>query len=124
MLDERLARSDPDGVIDALGNLRRADPAWRSDAEPALARREHRARRALGQDALADLLFRDLVRKTGAPRASAFALVRELIAEGQRDVALTLARSVVALLPGDRAAARLLQEAELPSAGESRLPDA
>jgi hypothetical protein len=48
------------------------------------------------------------------PRAAAFKLVRDLIAEGEEGRALVLAREIARQLPGDPAATKLLKEAEAP----------
>lgn len=114
LLDQQLGQNDPDHLLQLLDQLRQSRPAWLEQAEPALISREFRARWMLNQRPAAMLLFRNLVVRSGPRRTAAFKLVRDLIAEGERTTALTLAREVNTLLPDDRAAIRLQQEAEAP----------
>ncbi|MDP1580740.1 MAG: hypothetical protein Q8M02_10695, partial [Candidatus Didemnitutus sp.] len=89
-------------------------PSWWPSARDEFTVREVRLRLALDQRLLANAALKDLVIRSGVPRAAAFRLVRELINEGQSEFAIILAREVGRLLPGDAAAAKLLMEAEAP----------
>lgn len=111
-VDEALAAQDPARALRIMHAVRRAGPAWLAEVEPSLGMREFRARRAQGEMPAAMIAFRDLVLKSGLPRAAAFRLVRELIATGDGEMALQLAHEVVRLVPGERAAAVLHKEAE------------
>lgn len=115
LIDQQLARLDPDSVLALLDQLNNARPDWLEDARPALEMREFRSRWALQQKPSAMLIFRNLVLKQGVRRAAAFQLVRELIAEGDRATAQLLAKEINTLLPDDRAALKLQQEAEAPA---------
>ncbi|WP_415908318.1 hypothetical protein [Oleiharenicola sp. Vm1] len=72
-------------------------------------------RLALDQRPRALVALKEIVIRPGASRAAAFKLVRQLLAEGQADTALLLAREIARLLPDDKAAATLLREAEAPA---------
>jgi hypothetical protein len=111
-VDEALAAPDAARALRIIHRVQRASPPWLGEIEPALAVREYRARRAQGEMPSAMIAFRGLVLKPGLPRAAAFRLVRDLIAEGEGETALQLAREIVRLVPGERAAAVLLKEAE------------
>ncbi len=111
-VDEALAARDSARALRIIHTVRRAAPAWLGEIEPTLGAREFRARRAQGEMPAAMIAFRDLVLKPGLPRAAAFRLVRELIAAGEGEAALQLAHETVRLVPGERAAAVLLKEAE------------
>lgn len=111
-VDEAQAAKDSRLVLRIVHAVRRAAPTWLGEVEPALGVREFRARCLQGEMPAAMIVFRDLTRKPGLPRAAAFRLVRELIAEGEGDLALQLAREITRLVPGERAAAVLLKEAE------------
>jgi hypothetical protein len=113
-LDQLLRQNEPDQVLHQVDQIRQLRPAWGEAAEPALAAREFRARWQLQQKPAALLIFRNLVVRAGPRRVAAFKLVRELIAEGDRTTAIQLAREVNLLLPDDRAALILQQEAEAP----------
>lgn len=112
-IDEALALRDPARALRLIRAVRKNSPAWLAETEPTLALREFRARRAQGEMPSAMIVFRELTVKPGLPRAAAFRLVRELIAEGEGELALQLAREIVRLVPGERAAAVLLKEAEV-----------
>lgn len=114
-IDLALRRDDAENAVWLIQGVRKSAPAWLSEIEPQLAMREYRARRALQQGPAATIVFRDLVLKPGASRAAAFRLVRDYIAAGEGDLALQLAREIVRLLPGEKAAAVLLREAEGPT---------
>ena len=95
----------------ALKRVRDNPPDWAA-ASLDLRTREVRIRLGLDQRPLALATLKELVLKSGAPRSAAFALVREMSSRGERESALLLAREIVRLLPGDAAAARLVQEVE------------
>lgn len=111
-VDEALALRDAGRALRTIRAVRKSAPEWLAEVEPTLATREFRARRAQAEMPSAMIVFRDLALKPGVARAAAFRLVRELIAEGDGEQALQLAREVVRLVPGERAAAVLLKEAE------------
>jgi len=115
LIDQQLARLDPDSVLALLDQLNNARPDWLEDARPSLEVREFRSRWALQQKPSALLILRNLVLKQGTRRAAAFQLVRDLIAEGDRATAQLLAKEINTLLPDDRAALKLQQEAEAPA---------
>lgn len=112
-IDQSLAGRDPDRALAQIAGVRKTAAEWLAEAEPALAMREIRARLALQQKPTAMHLLRDLAVKPGLSRAAAFRLVRELIAEREFETALALAREIVRLLPGEKAASVLLLEAEV-----------
>lgn len=111
-IDAALSAGDSARALRVIHAVRKAEPGWLSEIEPALGAREFRARRTQGEMPSAMIAFRGLALKVGAPRAAAFHLVRELIGEGDGELALQLAREIVRLVPGERAAAVLLKEAE------------
>jgi hypothetical protein len=98
-----------------LRQLHDTPPAWLSGAAIEVRTREVQVRLGLDQRPLALAAFKELVVKTGASRSAAFKLARELTARGETESALVLAREISRLLPGDAAAARLLQETEAPA---------
>lgn len=122
-IDEAIASGRTERALRLIRALRKSAPEWLAETEPALARREFRARRAQGEMPSAMIVFRELALKPGLPRTAAFQLVRELIAEGEGESALQLAREIVRLVPGERAATVLLKEAEAaaPAPGETAL---
>jgi hypothetical protein len=97
-----------------LKRLRDNPPEWAPAAATDLRVREVQVRLGLGQRPLALAALKEITIKSGAPRSAAFKLVRDLVARGEGDSAVLLAREIARLLPGDPAAARLLQEAETP----------
>ncbi len=97
-----------------LKQLRDDPPAWMAAAVTEIRTREVQVRLGLDQRPLALAALKELVVKSGAPRSAAFKLVRDLTARGENQAAVLLAREISRLLPGDPAAARLLQEAEAP----------
>jgi hypothetical protein len=111
-IDAALARHDATRARRLIQAVRKNAEPWLADVEPALATREFRARHAQGETPSAMIVFRDLVLKPGVSRAAAFRLVREFIAEGNGELALQLAREIVRVVPGERAAVVLLHEAE------------
>jgi hypothetical protein len=113
-IDDALTRGRVDDALRALDYVRQQGPAWLDGARTELAIREVRVRLALRQRPLAFALFKEIVLRPGAPRSAAFKLVRDLLAGGDREPALQLAREIVRLLPDDPAAAKLLKEAEAP----------
>lgn len=122
-IDLALTRGDPENALWLIQGVHKSAPTWLAEFDPPLAMREYRARRALQQGPAAMLVFRDLVLKPGASRAAAFRLVRDYIAAQDAELALQLAREIVRLLPGEKAAAVLLREAEGPpleSAGDAK----
>jgi len=114
-----LAARRADEVLRLLDYVRQRNVPWLAEARNDLAVREVRARLALRQRTLALAALRDLTVRGGLARGAAFRLVRDLVAEGEADSAQVLAREIVRLLPGDPAAAKLLQEAEVPRPGET-----
>ncbi len=118
-LDQSLAARRADEVLRLLDYVRQRNVPWLAEARNDLAVREVRARLALRQRTLALAALRDLTVRGGLARGAAFRLVRDLVAEGEADSAQVLAREIVRLLPGDPAAAKLLQEAEVPRPGET-----
>ncbi|MBI2511384.1 MAG: hypothetical protein HYV96_05360 [Opitutae bacterium] len=111
-VDEALVLHESGRALRVIRAVRKSAPEWLAEVEPTLATREFRARRAQGEMPSAMIVFRTLALKPGLARAAAFRLVRELIAEGDGEQALQLAREIVRLVPGERAAAVLLKEAE------------
>lgn len=114
-IDLALQRHDAEHAVWLIQGVRKSSPAWLPETDPSLSMREYRARRALQQGPAAMHVFRDLVLKPGTSRAAAFRLVRDYIATGEGDLALQLAREIERLLPGEKAAAVLLREAEGPA---------
>lgn len=98
-----------------LRYLRDKPPAWLVAGDVEVKVREVQVRLGLGQRPLALIALKELVIKGGASRSAAFKLVRDLLARGEPDSALVLARETSRLLPDDAAAARLLSEAETPT---------
>lgn len=111
-LDRLLAARTPAQALRLLEHLRAKAPEWLPEARSALLPREVRLRFELDQRVLALAAFKDLVVPGGLARGAAFRLVRDLIATGETERAVLLAREAVRLMPGDPAAAKLLQEAE------------
>lgn len=97
-----------------LKGLQDSPPAWLGGAATDVKVREVQVRLGLDQRPLAMAALKELVIKAGASRSAAFKLVRDLLARGESEPALLLAREIGRLLPGDRAAAGLLREAETP----------
>jgi hypothetical protein len=97
-----------------LKQLREAPPAWAASAITEIRTREVQVKLGLDQRPLAMAAFKELVGRSGAPRSAGFKLVRDLLARGENQSALLLAREVSRLLPGEPAATRLLREAETP----------
>lgn len=94
-----------------LERLRGSPPDWAAEARIDLRAREVRLRLGLEQKPAALLAFREIVLPSGAARFAAFRLVRDYRAKGEPLRALLLAEETVRLLPGDKAAEKLLQEA-------------
>lgn len=113
-VDRELAQNRPADALRVLDYIRQRAPAWQAQARNELLVREVRVRLLLDQRPLAMAALRDLVQRPGVPRAAAFKLVRDLIAEGEEGRALVLAREIARQLPGDPAATKLLKEAEAP----------
>ncbi len=97
-----------------LKSLRDKPPAWLAAGTLEVKVREVQIRLGLDQRPLALSALKELVIKGGAARSAAFKLVRDLLARGENESALLLAREIGRLLPDDSAAARLLREAETP----------
>jgi hypothetical protein len=121
-VDEALAAGDSGLALRIIQQVHRDEPPWLGEIDATLGAQEFRARRAQGQMLAAMIAFRGLVLKAGLPRATAFRLVRELIAAGEGEVALQLAHEIVRLVPGERAAAVLLKEAEAAAPAPSPTP--
>lgn len=117
-IDRALQQSRPGDALRLLDFVREKKPAWLADARAELGVREVRVWLALDQRPSALAALKDVVIRPGASRAAAFRLVRELLADGQQESALILAREIVRLLPEDKAAASLLREVEAPQPGE------
>ncbi|MDP2139156.1 MAG: hypothetical protein Q8J74_14995, partial [Candidatus Didemnitutus sp.] len=115
-LDRSLSQRQPTEALRIFDYLKQKAPPWHAEARNDLTVREVKMRLALDQRPLAFAALRDLVVRSGAPRAAAFKLVRDLIAAREADTAVLLAREIVKLLPGDVAGAKLLKEAETPRA--------
>ncbi len=113
-IDDTLARGRADDALRALDYVRQRSPAWLEGARTDLTVREVRVRLALRQRPLAFTALKEIVLRSGAQRSAAFKLVRDLLAGGEPEAALQLAREIVRLLPDDPAAAKLLKEAEAP----------
>lgn len=118
-LDQSLAARRADEALRLLDYVRQKNMPWLAEARNDLAVREVRVRLALRQRTLALAALKDLTVRGGLARGAAFRLVREMIAAGETETAQLLAREIVRLLPGDAAAAKLLQEAEAPRPGET-----
>ncbi len=116
-LDRSLSQRQPAEALRVFDYLRQKAPPWHAGARNEPAVREVKIRLALDQRPLAFAALKDLVVRSGVPRAAAFKLVRDLIAAGEADTAVLLAREIVKLLPGDVAGAKLLKEAETPRSG-------
>jgi len=112
LIDQALARKDPENALWLIDRMRRSAPEWLKDVELDLATREIKGRLASEQRARAYGALRDIVVKPGAPRAAAFRLVREYLAAGHRDTALALAKEIERLVPGEPAVSVLLREVE------------
>lgn len=113
-IDDALARGRTDDALRSLDYVRKQAPAWLEGARNDLVVREVRARLAMRQRPQAFTALKEIVVRSGAPRSAAFKLVRDLIARGEAEAALQVAREIVRLLPDDPAAAKLLKEAEAP----------
>lgn len=118
-LDRLLGARDTLQALRLLDHVRTRAPEWLPAARNPLLVREVRLRFDLNQRPLALAAFKDLVVPGGVARAAAFRLVRDMVAAGETERALLLAREVVRLLPDDPAAARLQQEA---AAGRAASP--
>ncbi|MBA4138247.1 MAG: hypothetical protein C0518_13105 [Opitutus sp.] len=114
-IDRALEQNQPAEALRIFDYLKQKAPAWYAGAQTELSLREVRMRLALDQRPLALAAWKNLVVRSGLPRAAAFKFVRELHANGDDERALLLAREIVKLLPGDAAAGKLLKEAEAPS---------
>lgn len=101
-----------------LKALRDKPPEWLAAGTTGLKVREVQVRLGLDQRPVALAALKELVLRPGAPRSAAFKLVRDLLARGERDNAVLLAREIQKLLPGDAAATRLVGEAEAPRPAE------
>ncbi len=97
-----------------LKYFRDKPPAWLASGTTEIKVREVQVRLGLDQRPLALAALKELVIKGGASRSAAFRLVRDLLARGEQDSAVLLAREAARLLPDDPAAARLVREAEAP----------
>lgn len=97
-----------------LRYLQDKPPAWLEAARMELKAREVSIRLGLYQRPLALDALKELVVRGGAARSAAFKLVRDRLAGGDEETAVTLAREIVRLLPDDPAARRLLNEAQAP----------
>ena len=113
-LDRELAQNRPAEALRVLEYLRQRSPVWLSASRNDLLAREVRIRLALDQRPLAMTALRELVLRPGLPRAGAFKIVRDYLADGEAERALVVAREIVKLLPNDAAAKKLLSEAEAP----------
>lgn len=113
-VDRELAQNRAADALRILDSIKQRAPAWQAQARTDLLVREVKVRLLLDQRPLAFAALRELVLRPGLPRAAAFKLVRDFIAEGEEDRALALAREIVKHLPGDAAARKLLAEAEAP----------
>lgn len=89
-------------------------PAWLAAAATEIRTREVQVRLGLDQRPLALSALKELVVRSAPSRGAAFKLVRDLVARGENEPALLLAKEINRLLPGDPAATRLLREAEAP----------
>lgn len=118
-LDRLLGQGKSAEALRILEYVKSKSTSWWPSARDEFTVREVRIRLALDQRPLANTALKDLVIRSGVPRAAAFRLVRELITEGQSEFAIILAREVVRLLPGDPTAAKLLKEAEAPRLAET-----
>lgn len=114
-IDRALRQGRPDEALRLLEHVRTKAPPWLESARAELGAAEVRVRLALDQRPRALGALKEIVIRPGASRSTAFKLVRQLLAEGQSEAALLLAREIVRLLPDDKAAATLLREAEAPS---------
>lgn len=112
LIDQALERRDPENALWLIEKVRRATPEWLKDVELDLATREVRGRLESEQRARAYASLRELVVKSGAPRAAAFRLVRDYISAGKAQLALELAKEIERLVPGEPAVAVLVREAE------------
>lgn len=117
-VDGKLRAGEPDEALRLLDEARKRESAWLAGARNDLLGREVRARYAADQRPLALASFKELVVRPGAPRSLAFKLTRDYWADGEAERARELAREVLRLLPGDKAAAGLLREVEAPPAGK------
>lgn len=118
LIDQALKRKDPENALWLIDRVRRTAPDWLKDVELDLAAREIKGRLAADQRARAYGALRDLVVKPGAPRAAAFRLVRDYIAEGNGDTALALAKEIERLVPGEPAVSVLVREAGAAQGGK------
>ena len=113
-LDRFIVAADWAQAERLLRQLRDKPPEWLAAGANDIKSREVLVRLGLDQRPLALAALKELVVKGGAARSAAFKLVRDLLAREEQDHAIVLAREIMKLLPGDPAAARLLQEAEAP----------
>ncbi len=97
-----------------LSALKDRPPAWAEGTATDIKVREVQIRLGLDQRPVALAALKEIVIKSGAPRAAAFKLVRDYAAAGEQTTATLLAREIVRLLPGDAAAEKLLKEAQTP----------
>jgi hypothetical protein len=97
-----------------LKYLREKPPAWLVAGGPEVKVREVLTRLGLGQRPQALAALKELVIRGGAARSAAFKIVRDLLARGEHEPALLLAREIGRLLPDDPATVRLIREAEAP----------
>ena len=97
-----------------LKHLREKPPAWLATGAAEVRVREVLIRLGLGQRPQALAALKELVIKGGTARGAAFKVVRDLLAGGDQEKAMLLAREIGRLLPDDPAAARLMREAETP----------
>lgn len=114
-IDRALRKNRADDALRMLDYVRQKAPPWLADARADLGASEVRVRLALDQRPRALVALKEIVIRAGASRSTAFKLVRQLLAEGQPETALLLAREIARLLPDDKAAATLLREAEAPA---------
>ncbi|WP_157772378.1 hypothetical protein [Lacunisphaera limnophila] len=112
--DRFIAAADWAQAERLLRQLRDKPPEWLAAGASEVKTREVVVRLGLDQRPLALAALKELVVKGGAARGAAFRLVRDMLARGEQDQAIVLAREILKLLPGDPAATRLLQEAEAP----------
>ncbi|MBI2511385.1 MAG: hypothetical protein HYV96_05365 [Opitutae bacterium] len=114
-IDRALRQNRADDALRVLDYVRQKAPPWLADARAELGASEVRVRLALDQRPRALVALKEIVIRAGASRSTAFKLVRQLLADGQPEAALLLAREIARLLPDDKAAATLLREAEAPT---------
>jgi hypothetical protein len=113
-LDHRILAQEWVQAGRLLKYLEAQPPAWLSPARAGVKVREIQIHLGLDQRPLALAALKELTNQPGAPRSAAFKLVRDLLARGEKERALLLAREIARLLPDNPAALNLLREAEAP----------